>query len=82
MGHDRQFYEPEGGEALDSDNNIFDVTEWRKGMKQVRNGQEHVRVYNPDLVALLKELLVEQKITNTYLALIWGEEIKEEDTSS
>jgi hypothetical protein len=30
MGHDRQFYEPEGGEALKSDNSVFDVTAWRE----------------------------------------------------
>jgi len=29
MPHDRQFYEPEGGLALDKDSNLFDVTLWR-----------------------------------------------------
>lgn len=30
MPHDRQFYEPEGGQALDSSNAVYDVTQWRK----------------------------------------------------
>jgi len=30
MPPDRQFYEPEGGTALDEGNEVFDVTAWRK----------------------------------------------------
>ncbi len=38
MGHDRQFYEPEGGEALKSDNSVFDVTAWREAMREAIEG--------------------------------------------
>ena len=42
---------------------------------QERNGQEHIRTYNPDLELLLKKLLAEQIKTNEYLALMTDTEL-------
>ena len=67
---DRKFYEPEGGEALDSDNNVFDVTEWRKNMVQERNGESHARTYDKTNNAIFQDLLDEIKALHTTIKLI------------
>lgn len=42
---------------------------------QERLGEEFIRVYSPDLVDLIEQLLDEQKKTNLYLSAILGEEL-------
>jgi len=79
LPHDRQFYEPEGGLALDKDSNLFDVTQWRKDGTQYRNGQEHQRVYDPEATTLLKEILGELKNMNKHLELITELEVDDWD---
>ena len=44
---------------------------------QVRNGQDHQRVYDPDANATLKEILAQLKIMNTHFELITDEAIDE-----
>ena len=75
MPHDRQFYAPEVGTALDANNDVFDVTQWRKNGNQTRNGQEHFRSYDPDATMLLKKILVELTKMNTHLEILTGEEL-------
>ena len=79
MPHDRQFYEPEGGLALDKDSNLFDVTQWRKDGTQARNGQDHQRVYDPEATDLLKQILTELKQLNTHLYTITELDVKSWD---
>lgn len=61
MPKERVYGEHEQGTALDKDDNVFDVTEWRKGMKQTRNGEDHVRAYDKTNNAIFQELLEEMK---------------------
>ena len=68
MAADRQFYNPEGGIALDKDNAVFDVTEWRKAMKRIN--ADHT-VFN--------EMLDQLKINNLYLSHISGENFSHKD---
>ena len=77
MPADRQFYSPEGGTALDKDNDVFDVTAWRKNGVQERNGHEHQRVFNPKGDELLEAILRQMKEMNFHLQIITGE--KHED---
>ena len=75
MAADRQFYNPEGGIALDKDNAVFDVTQWRKDGNQTRNGQEHHRVYDPEIGDILRKILEESRKTNVHLSILTGEEL-------
>lgn len=84
MPDDRRFYKPEIGVELQADGERFDVPEWRDGITtrldeqtQKRNGQEHQRVYDPDVANTLKEILAQLKIMNTHFELITDEAIDE-----
>ena len=77
MPHDRQFYEPEGGLALDKDSNLFDVTQWRKDGTQYRNGQEHQRVYDPTSEELQKQILEQLKEMNFHLRIVTDEKYED-----
>ena len=67
---ERSQYNPEKGTALDKDNVEFDVTEWRKGMVQDRNGESHARTYDKTNNAIFQDLLDEIKALHTTIKLI------------
>ena len=58
---DRQFYDHDSGTALDENNEVFDVTKWRKDQTQTKNGQEHNRVYDASMFGLMTSVLNELK---------------------
>jgi len=77
LPHDRQFYEPEGGLALDKDSNLFDVTQWRKDGTQERGGQDHQRVYDPTSEELQKQILEQLKEMNFHLRIVTDEKYED-----
>jgi hypothetical protein len=74
---ERSQYNPEKGTALDKDNVEFDVTEWRKGMIQPRDGQDQIMTFDSSGVQLLTEILNELKHIKTHLSLITEEELED-----
>ena len=42
---------------------------------QVRNGQDHQRVYDPELGDILRKILDELKKTNLHLSILTGDEL-------
>lgn len=69
----RNRYRPDPGVEIDKDNQLFDVVEWRKATQQKRNGQTHLRGYDPLVHEDLESVLEQLKEMNFHLRIITGE---------
>ena len=59
--------------------NIVATTTTTADELQVRNGQDHQRVYDPDANATLKEILAELRSMNRHLEIITELEVNDWD---
>lgn len=74
MGEKRDRYDVESGKALREDDSIFDVTKWQEGQTQLRNGQTHIRVYDPSLYQMIGDVIELLTKIETHMSVITGEE--------
>lgn len=72
---ERRKYRPDSGYALREDGTTFDVTNWMESQSISRNGQTHVRGYDPTSHRLLTDILNELKKISLHLSIITDEEI-------
>ena len=75
---DRQFYDHDSGTFVTEDKKVFDRVKWLQDHSQQRSGKKHQRVYDPEVVGLLREILMEAKKQSVYLSILAGEELKDE----
>jgi hypothetical protein len=68
-------YVPDSGQEVRKDGTIFDLTEWREAQVLDRNGQTHLRTYDPTNNAIFQDLLEEIKALHTTIKQIHNIEV-------